>query len=127
MKKPSICCIIPAKGISKRIPGKNLKDLCGKPMIAYILETAKSVPGIERIIVSTDSQEIQQVAERYGAEAPFIRPTELTEDHVPTREVLQHALEWMEEHEQYVPDYTLLLYPTSPLLRRERIEEAVDL
>lgn len=125
MKKPTICVIIPAKGRSTRIPGKNLKDLCGKPMLAYILETAKAVKGIDRIIVSTDSEDIKKTVEQYGAEAPFIRPKELTEDAVTTREVLEHAVSWLEEHENYSPDYILLLYPTSPLLKRERVEEAV--
>jgi CMP-N,N'-diacetyllegionaminic acid synthase len=127
MKKPLICAIIPAKGRSSRIPGKNLKDLCGKPMLAYILETARSVGGIDRVIVSTDSEEVKKVAEQYGAEAPFIRPKELTEDDVTTRAVLEHAASWLEEHENYSPDYILLLYPTSPLLRKERIEEAVKI
>ena len=124
-KKPTILCIIPAKGTSKRIPGKNLKDLCGKPMLAYILETAKTAKGIDRVVVSTDSEDVKKVAKQYGAEAPFIRPQELTGDAVTTREVLQHTLAWLEEHEQYVPDYVLLLYPTSPLLKRERVEEAI--
>lgn len=127
MKKPTICVIVPAKGRSTRIPGKNLKDLCGKPMLAYILETAKAANGIDRVIVSTDSEEIQKVAKQYGAEAPFIRPKELTGDEVTTREVLEHAVSWLEEHENYSPDYILLLYPTSPLLKRERVEEAVAL
>lgn len=125
MEKPTICAIIPAKGRSIRIPGKNLKDLCGKPMLAYILETVRTAKGVDRVIVSTDSEEVKRVAEEYGAEAPFIRPKELTEDDVTTREVLEHAISWLEEHEHYSPDYMLLLYPTSPLLRRERVEEAI--
>jgi CMP-N,N'-diacetyllegionaminic acid synthase len=127
MKKPSIIAIIPAKEVSKRIPGKNLKLLQGKPMLAYIVETAKSSRGVERVIVSTDSEEIKRVAERHGADVPFIRPKELTDDDVTTREVLEHALDWLEIHERYVPDYVLLLYPTSPLLKRERVEQAVAL
>ncbi len=127
MKKPTVCAIIPAKGRSTRIPGKNLKDLCGKPMLAYILETAKSISGIDRVIVSTDSEDIRKVAEKYGAEAPFVRPEELTGDQVTTREVLEHAVSWLEGHEGYSPDYVLLLYPTSPLLKRERVEEAIKI
>lgn len=96
-------------------------------MLVYILETAKSVEGIDRVIVSTDSEEVKKVAEEYGAEAPFIRPKELTEDAVTTREVLEHAVSWLEEHENYSPDYILLLYPTSPLLNRERVEQAVKI
>lgn len=126
-KKPTVCAIIPAKGRSTRIPGKNLKLLAGKPMLAYILETAKTIPGIDRVIVSTDSEEVKQVAERYGADVPFIRPDDLTKDGVTTQEVLSHALSWLQEHESYEPDYVLLLYPTSPLLKRERIEEAIGI
>lgn len=123
--KPSILAIIPAKGRSTRIPGKNLKLLAGKPMLAYILEMAKSAQGVDRVVVSTDSNKVKIVAEKYGAEVPFIRPKKLTGDDVTTREVLQHTLEWLKDNEGYVPDYVLLLYPTSPLLRRERIEEAI--
>ncbi len=125
-KKPTVCVIIPAKGRSTRVPGKNLKDLCGKPMLAYILETAKAAKGVDRVIVSTDSEDIKKVAEQYGAEVPFMRPTALTEDQVTTREVLQHALDELDRLEGYVPDYVLLLYPTSPLLKREKIEEALE-
>lgn len=125
MKKPTVLCIVPAKGVSKRVPGKNLKVLGDKPLIAHILDTAKGANGIDRVLVTTDSEEIKKVAEAHGADVPFMRPKELTEDDVTTQAVLYHALEWLEEHEQYVPDYVLLLYPTSPLLKRERIEEAI--
>jgi CMP-N-acetylneuraminic acid synthetase len=125
--KPTICAIIPAKGHSTRLPGKNLKDLCGKPMLAYILESAKATKGVGRVIVSTDSEEVKKVAEQYGAEVPFIRPAALTEDQVTTREVLQHALDELEKNERYIPDYVLLLFPTSPLLKPEKIEEAIEI
>ena len=123
--KPTIWAIIPAKGRSTRIPGKNLKDLCGKPMLAYILETVNSVIGVDRVIVTTDSEEVKEVAERYAADVPFLRPIELSEDAVTTREVLHHTLTWFEENENTIPDYILLLYPTSPLLTKARIEEAI--
>ena len=122
-----IIAIIPAKGTSTRIPGKNIKNLVGKPMMAYIIETAKQVKGIDRVIISTDSEEVAAIARQCGAEVPFIRPAALTADNVTTREVLAHAVDWLEEHENYVPDYVLLLYPTSPLLKKERVEEAIDL
>lgn len=126
-----ILVIIPAKATSKRIPGKNLKMLSGKPMMAYIIETALAVKklnaAIDRVIVSTESLEVKKVAEKYGAEVPFIRPKKLTLDAVTTREVLQHALDALREREGYNPDYVLLLYPTSPLLSVARIKEAVEL
>lgn len=126
-KKPTIWAVIPAKGRSTRIPGKNLKDLCGKPMLAYILEMAQSANGIDRVIVTTDSEEVKTVAEQYGADVPFIRPGELSEDAVTSHEVLLHAINWFKDTEQTLPDYVLLLYPTSPLLKKIRVEEAIEI
>ncbi|MDO8553023.1 MAG: acylneuraminate cytidylyltransferase family protein [bacterium] len=127
MTNHSVLVVIPAKARSTRIPGKNLKDLCGKPMMAYIIETAKSARGVSRVIVTTESEEIKKVAERYGAEVPFLRPQELTTDAATSQEVLMHALDTLKSQEGYQPDYVLLLYPTSPLLSRERIEQAIAL
>lgn len=123
MAKKKICVVIPAKAVSKRIPGKNLKDLAGKPMLAYIIESAKAAKGIDRVIVTTESDDIQKVAERYGADV-LRRPVELTEDAVTSQQVLLHAIGEL-DHNNYKPDYILLLYPTSPLLKKERIEEAI--
>ncbi len=123
---PTIAAIIPVKAVSKRLPGKNLKDLLGKPLMAHILETVAKVDGIDRVIVSTESEEIKKIAERCGAEVPFIRPEALTADEVTSQEVLVHALDELKQ-QGYEPDYVLLLYPTSPLLSAERIEEAVRL
>lgn len=125
--KKKILVIIPAKGISKRIPGKNIKKLAGKPMMSYILETIKKIKEVDRIIVSTDSEQVKKISIAYGAEVPFIRPKKLTLDNVTTREVLQHTLDWLKENENYEPDYVLLLYPTSPLLKKERIVEAIKI
>lgn len=130
-KDKKILVIIPAKGVSKRIPGKNIKQLAGKPMISYIIETAlsvkKNIPQVDRIVVSTDSKEVASCAKKYGAEVLGIRPKKLTQDAVPTRDVLQHTLDLLEDKEGYVPDYVLLLYPTSPLLKGSRIEEAIHI
>lgn len=87
-----IVAIIPARGGSKRIPRKNIRDFCGKPMIAWSIETAKESHLFDRIIVSTDDDEIAEVAQRYGAEVPFRRPTELADDYTPTVPVVAHAL-----------------------------------
>ena len=121
-----ILAIIPARAGSKRIPHKNIRFLGGKPMIAYIIETAKKVNALDRVIVSTEDSEIATIAEKYGAEIPFMRPKELATDEVATLPVLQHALKELEK-QGYVPDYVLLLYATSPLLLAERIEQAIDL
>lgn len=122
-----IVAIIPARGGSKGIPRKNIKLLAGKPMISYIINTVKSVSQIDRVIVTTEDDEIAKVAVECGAEVPFKRPAELAEDHVATLPVLQHVVKYLAEHEDYHPDYVLLVYPTSPLLSATRIQEAVDM
>jgi CMP-N-acetylneuraminic acid synthetase len=120
-----VVAIIPARGGSKGIPRKNIKLLAGKPMIAYCIEAALAA-GVDRVIVSTEDAEIAEVAQKYGAEVPWLRPLELAADDVPTLPVLQHALGELQK-EAYVPDYVLLMYPTSPLLTTQRIREAVAL
>lgn len=127
MSNHSVLVVIPAKARSTRIPGKNLKDLCGKPMMAYIIETAKGAKGVDRVVVTTESEEIKKVAQQYGAEVPFLRPPELTSDTATSQEVLVHALNALKAQEGYEPEYVLLLYPTSPLLSRERVEQAIAL
>lgn len=127
MNNPSVLVIIPVKERSTRLPGKNLKDLCGKPMMAYPIEAAKGAKGVSRVVVSTESEKIKEIAEQYGAEVPFLRPIELTEDAVSSQQVLVHVLDELKKLENYEPEYVLLLYPTSPLLSRERIEQAIAL
>ena len=119
--------IIPARGGSKGIPRKNIKELCGKPLIAYIIETALRVRELDRVIVSTEDKEIAEVAKKCGAEVPFMRPEELARDETPTLPVLQHAVKYLEEKENYKPDIIVLLYATSPLLKHERVSEAIKL
>ncbi|WP_250868560.1 cytidylyltransferase domain-containing protein [Methanococcoides seepicolus] len=119
--------IIPARGGSKGIPRKNIKELCGKPLIGHIIETALNVKEIDRVIVSTEDAEIAEVAQKFGAEVPFIRPEELARDETPTLPVLQHTIKYLEENENYNPDIVVLLYTTSPLLNHERIFEGIKL
>ena len=121
----NIVAIIPARGGSKGIPRKNIKELCGKPLIAYIIETALKVKELDSVIVSTEDKEIAEIAEKYGAEVPFLRPKELAGDETPTLPVLQHAVKYLEEEENYKPGIVVLLYATSPLLRAERVSEAI--
>lgn len=127
MATPSVLVVIPVKERSTRLPGKNIKDLCGKPMMAYPILAAKGARGVSRVIVTTESEKIKEMALRYGAEVPFLRPLELTEDAVTSQQVLVHALDELKRREGYEPEYVLLLYPTSPLLSRERIEQAIAL
>lgn len=122
----SILAIIPARGGSKGLPGKNIKDLCGKPLIAWSIEQAKACSSIDRVVVSTDDDQIAEVAKKYGAEVPFMRPAELASDTASTIDVIFHALDWFEKYEDYQPVYILLLQPTSPLRTVEDIEGAIQ-
>ena len=121
-----VLAIIPARGGSKGLPGKNVKELCGKPLIAWSIEQAKYCNDIDRIVVSTDDEEIAEVAKKYGAEVPFIRPAELANDTASTVDVIFHAINWLKEYENYRPEYILLLQPTSPLRTVEDIRTAIQ-
>jgi N-acylneuraminate cytidylyltransferase/CMP-N,N'-diacetyllegionaminic acid synthase len=122
-----VLAIIPARGGSKGLLWKNIKELCGKPLIAWTIEQAKSCSDIDRIVVSTDDREIAEVAKKYGAEVPFMRPAELASDTATTIDVIFHAINWLKEHEDYRPEYILLLQPTSPLRTREDIDGAIQM
>lgn len=119
-----IIAIIPARGGSKGIPGKNIKLLAGKPLIAWSIEAAKGSKLIERVIVTTDDEKIAIVAQKYGAEV-LMRPKELAEDITPMDPVLQHAIVSLET-EGYISDAVLLLQPTSPLRTTKHIDEAIQ-
>jgi N-acylneuraminate cytidylyltransferase len=119
----NILCIIPARGGSKGIPGKNIKDLDGQPLIAWSIKHAKSSKYISRVIVDTDSLMIQSIAKTYGADTPYLRPSELARDESSTESVLLYCLEWLRKNENYIPEYVVLLQPTSPI----RFESTVDM
>ncbi|MBN2896303.1 MAG: pseudaminic acid cytidylyltransferase [Campylobacterales bacterium] len=113
--------IIPARGGSKRIPRKNIKPFFGKPMIAYSIEAARACALFDRIVVSTDNEEIADTAKSLGAEVPFMRPQALSNDHTPTIPVIAHAIEALEaEHAQAV----CCIYATAPFLRPNDLREA---
>jgi pseudaminic acid cytidylyltransferase len=112
--------IIPARGGSRRIPRKNIKSFAGKPIIAWSIEAAKDSGMFDRIIVSTDDQEIASVAEKYGAEIPFVRPAELSNDFAETNVVIKHCLQWLAEH-GFATDYFCCIYATAPFVRPEFI------
>ncbi len=120
-----IVAIIPARGGSKGIPRKNLKMLNGNPLIYYPIKAALGVKEIDRVIVSTEDEEIAAVAKELGAEVPFMRPKELSGDLVATAPVLEHVIKWLKENENYKVDIVILLYATSPMLTSERIKEGV--
>ena len=118
--------IVPARAGSKRLPGKNLRLLHGKPLICWTLEAALQAQGIDRVIVSTDSAEIAEVSRQSGADVPFMRPSDLAEDTTTTQDVIEHAIETLSKQgEQY--DRIVLLQPTSPLRTARHIEEALAL
>jgi N-acylneuraminate cytidylyltransferase/CMP-N,N'-diacetyllegionaminic acid synthase len=127
LKKMSILAVIPARGGSKGIPGKNIKKLSGKPLIAYTIEQARASKYIDRIVVSTDDDAIANVARRYGAEVPFMRPKSLARDTSGMMGVLIHALTWAEQRENRFYDMVVLLQPTSPLRTADDIDKCVKL
>jgi pseudaminic acid cytidylyltransferase len=108
--------IIPARGGSKRIPRKNIKVFCGKPMIAWSIETALKSGCFDHVIVSTDDDEIAEISERYGAEVPFRRPAELADDYTATRPVINHAIHEVEQLYGRVTGICTI-YPTAPFLQ----------
>ena len=122
----NILGFIPARSGSKRIPQKNIKLLNGKPLIAYTIEAAKKSKYINRLIVSTDSEEISSIVREFGAEVPFIRPKNISKSDSAEIEFFTHALDWFEKHEKYTPDLIVLLYPTSPFRRAESIDKAIE-
>ena len=119
--------IIPARGGSKGIPGKNIKQLAGKPLIYYTIKAAKESKLLDYFLVSTDDKKIADIAKRYGAEIPFLRPPELAQDETQTLQVLLHALRWAEKNKNCKFDYILTLQPTSPLRTSRDIDGAIEL
>ena len=124
-QKPKTIAIIPARGGSKGIPKKNIININEKPLIQYTIEVAKESKFIDRVIVSTDDSEIREIAEKLGAEVPFIRPAGLAKDDTPTFPVIKHALKWLKENENYMPELIVLLEPTFPLRTVEKVDEAI--
>ena len=117
--------MVPARGGSKGIPRKNIRPLCGKPLIVWTLEAARAASGIGRLIVSTDDDEIASISRAHGAEV-LVRPASLSQDHTPTLDVLQHAVALLAA-QKYSPDCVATLQPTSPLRTSQHIIEALEL
>lgn len=117
--------VIPARGGSKRIPRKNVKSFCGKPMIAWSIEAAKASGCFDKILVSTDDAEIADVAIAWGATVPFLRPAELSDDFAGTLPVIRHAVEWITDHEAPV-SYACCIYATAPFVSPEDLRKGWD-
>lgn len=124
MTPPRILAVIPARGGSKGLPGKNLRPLAGLPLIAHSIRAADLTPQVARCVVSTDSEEIADVARRHGGEAPFLRPAELAGDDTPMAPVVRHALEWCEREDGEPYAAVLLLDPTSPARVPQQLADA---
>lgn len=126
MKLTDTLFVITARGGSKGLPGKNIKDLCGKPLIAYSIDVARAFTDDENICVSTDSEEIKRVVEEYGLKVPFLRPDYLATDTATSNDVLVHAVNYYREHGHEYKKLCLL-QPTSPLRTVEDVEGALKL
>ena len=120
-----ILCIIPARGGSKGLVGKNTRPLLNKPLLGWTIEAAKKSKYIDRIVVSTDDEHIKKVSKEYAAEI-INRPASLATDHSSTMEVIAHTLNYLSESEKYIPDFVLLLQCTSPLRTEKHIDEAIE-
>lgn len=122
-----VVCVIPARAGSKGVPGKNVRPLAGRPLIAHSIEQALASRYIDRTIVSTDGDEIAEAARAAGAEVPFTRPAELAGDGVGTVDVLVHAAEWLTDVDCWPFDILVLLHATTPLRSVEDVDACIDL
>ena len=123
----NILCLIPARSGSKGIYNKNIKMLGDKPLIAWSIEGSKQSKYNMKIIVSTDSKEYAVIARKYGAETPFLRPKEISQDLSTDYEFIKHALEWLKNNESYIPDIILQLRPTQPFRKVKDIDNCIKL
>ena len=124
--KLKILALIPARGGSKGLPRKNIKPLLGKPLIAWTIEQAKNSKYINRVVVSTDDEEIVRISKEYGAEVPFLRPKELARDDSPTIDAIMHTINWFKERGEFF-DILVILEPTSPLRDTEDIDNCIEI
>ncbi len=124
--KKNILAVIPARGGSKSIPGKNVKKLGEHPLIAYSIAAGLQSQYVDRTIVTTDDETIASFAKEYGAEVPFMRPAYLAEDHVTDFPVFEHVLDWFDENERFQPDIIIQLRPTSPFRPIGSVDAAIE-
>lgn len=125
--KQKIVCVIPARGGSKGIPGKNLVDVNGLPLIAWSILAARASKAVDRVLVSTDSDEIARVATKWGAEVPYLRPPGLASDDIHSVHVVLHAIDWLDDERGELPTGIMMLLPTSPLRLASDISGVADL
>jgi YrbI family 3-deoxy-D-manno-octulosonate 8-phosphate phosphatase len=120
-----VLAIIPARGGSKGIPRKNIRNFAGFPLLAYSIAAGKQAESVTRVIVSTEDEEISTIARQFGAETPFTRPLDLAQDDTTDLPVFRHALTWLADHEGYEPEVVVHLRPTSPIRPRDCVDMAV--
>ncbi len=119
--------LIPARGGSKSVPKKNIRLFKGHPMIAYSIAAARLAENVNRVVVSTDSEEIAGISRQYGAEVPFLRPFEYAQDDSPDIDFVRHAIEWLYDNEKHIPGYFVHLRPTTPIRNPADIDGAICL
>lgn len=124
-KNKKVLVVIPARGGSKRLPGKNIRNLNGKPLMSYAIRAAIGSKFADRVVVSTDDKKIALVAKKYGAEVPFMRPDELASDKALPQYALQHAVKFFEENYNFKSDIIVMIQPTSPLVQSADVDEAI--
>jgi N-acylneuraminate cytidylyltransferase/CMP-N,N'-diacetyllegionaminic acid synthase len=125
-KGKTFLAIIPARGGSKGLPGKNIKELCGKPLIAWSIEAGLNSKYLDEVMVTTDSQDIADISQKYGAKIPFLRPAELATDTATTFDAVKHAIDFYKESLGRAFDYVVLLEPTSPQRDALDIDKAIE-
>ncbi len=126
MMAKEILGVVTARGGSKSIPRKNIKMFAGRPLIAWAIEALRESGVVDRVVVSTDDDEIADIARKFEAEIPFMRPAELAQDTTPSLSVLQHAVQWLKDNEGYDPEYVVLLEPTSAGKRPFHVRKVVE-
>jgi YrbI family 3-deoxy-D-manno-octulosonate 8-phosphate phosphatase len=127
VKKPEVLALIPARSGSKGIPHKNIRPFAGQPLIAFSIAAGKQAASVTRVIVTTDDEQITEVARACGAETPFLRPPELAQDRTLDLPVFQHALNWLAQHEDYHPEVVVHLRPTTPIRPPDLVDRSVAL
>ena len=126
IQEKTVLAIIPARGGSKGLPSKNIRKMCGKPLIAWTIEKAKKSQYLDMILVTTDSPAIASISKKFGAYVPFLRPAELATDQASTYDAIRHALRYLKENEGAEFDYIVLLEPTSPLREDDDIDRMLE-
>jgi N-acylneuraminate cytidylyltransferase len=119
--------LIPARGGSKGVPRKNVRLLAGKPLVAHSIQQARASKYITRVVCSTEDPQIADIAQEWGAEVPFFRPPELAQDHSTDPDYTQHAVAWLRDHEGWLADIVVILWPTCPTRQTSDIDKALEL